>query len=121
MNFVLKLSHNISFLEGYIFLENMWTSQFGYSTNLTQLSHYYNIHIITKECSTTKLEIYHDTKKILILRLIHTHAHTYLKGFHYKESHVCKNQLDLQQNEVIYLFVIQFGCQYYPLGPLALF
>jgi hypothetical protein len=77
-NFVLKLSHNISFLEGYIFLENMWTSQFGYSTNLTQISHYYNIHIIIKECSTTELEIYHDTKKILILRLIHTHTHTHI-------------------------------------------
>jgi hypothetical protein len=32
-----------------------------------------------------------------------------------------KYELDLQQNEVAYLFVIQFGCQYYPLGPLALF
>jgi hypothetical protein len=30
-------------------------------------------------------------------------------------------RFDLQQNEVAHLFVIQFGCQYYPLGPLALF
>jgi len=45
------------------------------------------------------------------------------QGFHWITiwTHLRKNQLDLQQNEVAYLFVIQFGCQYYPLGLLVLF
>jgi len=61
--------------------------------------------------------------KFIMTQKIHTHTHThlYLKGFHFKESHVCKNQLDLRENEVAYHFVIQFGCQYYPLGLLAVF